>query len=90
MPEVAAPEAAAPEAVAPEVAAIVALAETHPAEPVLVQDDESAAAAPATAIEPSPAPSERQPEPATAAALDVAEISSPPTKPKRGWWRRSG
>ena len=30
------------------------------------------------------------PEPALVATVDAAEISSPPAKPKRGWWRRGG
>jgi len=27
-------------------------------------------------------------KPAVVVAADVAEISAPPEKPKRGWWRR--
>ncbi|WP_300576751.1 Rne/Rng family ribonuclease [Phenylobacterium sp.] len=50
-------------------------------EPVMAQ---AAAAAP----EPAPEP-ERVPEPAAAPAEpDPAEITSPPAKPRRGWWRR--
>ncbi|QUD88147.1 Rne/Rng family ribonuclease [Phenylobacterium montanum] len=55
-------------------------------EPVPVQ--------PAVAIEPEPVPEPvvvtpaPAPEPVLAAVADAAEISSPPAKPKRGWWRR--
>ena len=38
-------------------------------------------------VEPTPL---QTPEPAIAAAPDMAEILSPPEKPKRGWWRRNG
>jgi len=76
------PEITAPEIATPEVAAVVTLVETHPVEPTLVQDDEPAAAP----VEPI----EREPEPVAASLPDHAEISSPPEKPKRGWWRRNG
>ena len=46
------------------------------------------------AVEPAPEPViEAAPQSApapVAAVVDVAEISSPPAKPKRGWWRRGG
>ncbi|ATQ43192.1 Rne/Rng family ribonuclease [Caulobacter mirabilis] len=48
-------------------------------------------AAPEPIAEPEPAPEpEPQPEPVAAAPAepDPAEISAPPEKPRRGWWRR--
>jgi ribonuclease E len=41
-------------------------------------------------VEAAPAPEPREPEPAMAAAPVLGEISEPPAKPKRGWWRKSG
>ena len=69
----------------------VVVSEPEPAavtapEPVV---PEPVAAEPA-AVAPEPEPVVRKPEPVMAAALDVAEISAPPAKPKRGWWRRGG
>jgi len=58
-------------------------------EPVLA-DPVHAAPEPEPAVAeapPAPAP-KRAAKPALVAATDVAEISAPPEKPKRGWWRR--
>ena len=41
-------------------------------------------------VEAAPTPEPREPEPAMAAAPVLGEISEPPAKPKRGWWRKSG
>jgi ribonuclease E len=56
-------------------------------EPVLAEAVAEVAPEPAPTPEPEPAP-KAEPEPVLVA--DAAEISSPPTQPKRGWWRRSG
>ncbi len=65
-----------PEAAAPAAAEPVAEAPAPVVELAVVAaaPEPVAAAAPAT----------------VAAEPDLAEITSPPTKPKRGWWRRSG
>jgi len=70
-----------------ETAPAVAIAEAAPEEPRIIQDEapEPVEAAPVPTLQPVAA----APEP-LAAALAVAEISSPPEKPKRGWWRRNG
>lgn len=50
-----------------------------------------AAAAPAPSPEPAPAPEPEPapaPAPVVAAGPDPAEISAPPSAPRRGWWRR--
>ncbi len=73
-PEPEAPEPKAPEPVAPE----PVVPEPVVPEPI------------APVIEPEPAPTVRESEPALAAIVDGAEISAPPAKPKRGWWRRGG
>jgi len=57
--------------------------EPAPAQPA-PEPEPVAAEAPAA---PTPKPKAAA-KPALVPALDVAEISSPPEKPKRGWWRR--
>ena len=91
-------EAAPAEETAAESAepAVTAAPEPQPApEPAPEPVVETVAEAPAPA-EPEPAPPQPAPELAAAEAaapepvlIDAAEISSPPAKPKRGWWRRS-
>ena len=73
-----------------EAAAVAAQAETHPVEPLMVQNDESAEnpPPPPVELESPPAPVVHEPEPALATAPAAGEILSPPEKPKRGWWRR--
>jgi len=80
---------------APEAEAVVT--DEAPAEPVQTWQEPSQPEAPLTPepIEaPTPAPAEPEPEPeakADVAAIieaDPAQISTPPAKPKRGWWRR--
>jgi len=68
-------EPAPPEAIT--TAEPVAVAATPEPEPETVSD-------PVAGVSPEPAP-----QPALVAP-DAAEISSPPEKPKRGWWRRGG
>jgi ribonuclease E len=50
------------------------------AEPMPEAAPEPVLAAVETPAEPKPAPVSREPDP--------AEISTPPTAPRRGWWRR--
>ena len=80
-------EPVAPEPVAP-------IVEPEPAPEVRRPEPVAADPVPPTPItpvvEPEPAPVVREPEPAMAAVADAAEISAPPAKPKRGWWRRGG
>ncbi len=52
--------------------------------------DEPPAPAPAEVKAAEPVFAAVEPEPAPVALSDLAEISSPPPAPKRGWWRRSG
>jgi len=52
-------------------------------EPVAAPEPE-----PVVAEAPPAPPPKRAAKPALVAAVDVAEISAPPEKPKRGWWRR--
>jgi ribonuclease E len=78
----AAPLAETPSAEAPP------LAEAPAIQLVTVQDQQAAAEAGPTLVELAPAPVTREPEPAAVSIVDLAEISSPPAKPKRGWWRR--
>ena len=66
------------EAPAAEASVAVAVAEVEP-EPVVAE------AAPAPA-EPEPAAVSSEPEPL--ATPPAGEISTPPEKPRRGWWRR--
>jgi ribonuclease E len=86
------PAEAAPEAV--EAIAEPAAAEPSLAGPVVDAAPEpapQAKAEPQTRAEPvSKVEPVSAPEPEPAHAPDVAEISSPPAQPKRGWWRRSG
>ncbi len=59
-------------------------------EPVPAVEPESEPVLELTVVADTPAP---EPQPAPQPALvepDAAEISSPPVKPKRGWWRRGG
>jgi ribonuclease E len=74
-----------------------AVAETAPVEPEASApaEPEPVAAPPApvvelAVVEAEPEPVIAAPQPTVAAEPDLAEITSPPTKPKRGWWRRSG
>jgi ribonuclease E len=61
------------------------------AEPVEVAVEVEAFVAPEPAPEPAPAASAPPPEAeALQPALVADVISSPPEKPKRGWWRRNG
>jgi ribonuclease E len=77
-------EAEAPEAVEP-VAETAATPEPE-LEPVVAAAPEPE---PVAAPEPEPIPEPRQPEPVLAAEPALGEISEPPAKPKRGWWRRA-
>ncbi|MDR3507343.1 MAG: ribonuclease E/G [Caulobacteraceae bacterium] len=67
-------------------------AEAIAPEPVIEAQVVAEAAAPVVEAAPAPVPEpvavvEAQPEPAPV-LMDAAEISAPPPKPKRGWWRR--
>ena len=91
-PAEAAPQPEAAEPVAAQAEAPGPAAEPAPPAPVEAEAEAPVEVAPAVVAavaievpaEPEPAPA---PEPAI---VDAAEISSPPEKPKRGWWRRGG
>jgi ribonuclease E len=73
------------------VTAEIPAAEPEPAqaEPVLADPVHAAPEPEPVVAEAPPAPApKRAAKPALVAAADVAEISAPPEKPKRGWWRR--
>jgi ribonuclease E len=79
------------EVVEVEALGVEAPAEQAPPEPAPVAAE--VAAEPAPEPEPAAAPAPRRsraPAAVAAAAPDVAEILTPPEKPKRGWWRRNG
>jgi len=76
-------------AVEAEVDADVVAEQPAPA-PAAPEPEPTAAAEPEPAVAeapPAPAP-KRAAKPALVATVDVAEISAPPEKPKRGWWRK--
>jgi ribonuclease E len=80
-------EATAAAETPPEAAPLVAEVASSPdLEPEVAPPVEAVPVAPP---EPEPNLAAPAPEPALA-TVDAAEISSPPEKPKRGWWRRGG
>ncbi|MBI1407607.1 MAG: Rne/Rng family ribonuclease [Caulobacter sp.] len=83
------------EVVAEQPAADAIPAPAEPEAPAPAQADSAQVEAPQVEAAPEPAPqAQAEPEPAPAPAPvvpaepDPAEITAPPAKPKRGWWRK--